>query len=188
MMGGSRHEANHVKGSKTTVMVETTRLMIIPLDPAQLELYLAGGGKFERRFELEETGRDVSPEVKKSVVELSMPKIRAAGSYDFLFITFWIVIEKTGKKIVAELGFKGAPNESGEIEIGYGTMHQHRRKGYMTEAVGGMIQWAKNQGPVRWILAETEETNIPSIRIMEKNHFSVFNKKENMLWWKIPVK
>ena len=175
-------------GDKTTSMVETTRLMIIPLDPPQLELYLAGGGKFERRFELEDTGRNVSPEVKKSVDEFSMTKIKAAGSYDFLFVTFWVVIEKSGKKIVAELGFKGAPNESGEIEIGYGTMHQHRGKGYMTEAVAGMVQWAKNQVSVRWVLAETEETNIASIRIMEKNNFSVFNKKENMLWWKIPVK
>jgi [ribosomal protein S5]-alanine N-acetyltransferase len=173
---------------KTTTMVETSRLMIIPLDPAQLELYLLAGGKFEKRFELQDNGRNVSPEVKKTVVDQSLPKIKAAGSYDYLFITFWIVIEKASKKIVAELGFKGVPNSMGEIEIGYGTMHQERGNGYMTEAVAGMLTWAKTEPPIRWILAETEETNIPSIRIMEKNNFILFNKKENMLWWKIPVK
>ena len=47
----------------------------------------------------------------------------------------------------------------GEIEIGYGTMHGQRRKGYMTEAVGGMIDWAKQRADVKYILAETDENN-----------------------------
>jgi len=162
--------------------------MILPLDPEQLELYLAAGGRFEKRFELEYTGRDVAPEIKKSVTEQTLPRIREAGPIDYLYITFWIVIEKTSRKIVAELGFKGAPNRMGEIEIGYGTMYQYRGKGYMTEAVGGMIQWARKQPGVKWILAETEETNLPSIRIMEKNEFSLFDKKDNMLWWRIAVR
>jgi RimJ/RimL family protein N-acetyltransferase len=55
----------------------------------------------------------------------------------------------------------------------------------MTEALVGMVGWAKNRTGVYAILAETEETNLPSIRIVQKNNFVLTEKKGVMLWWKI---
>ncbi len=166
-------------------MVETDRLLIIPLNREQLELYLEANGKLENKLQLTESGRTFSPEVKKMVLKDILVKMKAASGDNFLYFTFWIVVQKATKLIVAELGFKGLPSERGEIEIGYGTMPFERRKGFMTEALGGMVAWAKTQSGVRAILAETEETNLASIRIVQKNNFLLTEKKGDMLWWKI---
>jgi ribosomal-protein-alanine N-acetyltransferase len=169
-------------------MVETSRLTIIPLNYRQLELYIHGKGKLEKEFRLTITGRTVTPDIKERVIDLILPKVKAAIADEYLFYTFWIVIEKTSKIIVAELGFKGEPNKKGEIEIGYGTMHEERKKGYMTEAVGGMIDWARDHVDVKYILAETDENNLASIKVLKKNKFRFFDATEKMKWWKIRVK
>jgi ribosomal-protein-alanine N-acetyltransferase len=122
------------------------------------------------------------------VSAFTLPKIKKAGAINYLFFTFWIVVEKHTRTIVAELGFKGEPNEKGEVEIGYGTMPAQRGRGFMTEAVGGMINWAQVQPDIKYILAETDEKNIPSIKIVQKNNFQYLKKKGKMFWWKISVK
>jgi len=169
-------------------MIETDRLIILPLNYEQLDLYLQANGRLEKLLHLTDNGRTIAPDVKEMVSAFTLPKIKKAGIPNYLFFTFWIVIEKQTRTIVAELGFKGEPNEKGEIEIGYGTMPAQRGKGFMTEAVGGMIAWAKDQADIKHILAETEEKNIASVKIVQKNNFQFIRKKGKMLWWKISVK
>ncbi|HLY68304.1 MAG TPA: GNAT family N-acetyltransferase [Puia sp.] len=168
-------------------MVETNRLTIVPLNGEQLALYLQGNDKFERAFRLVSTGRKVSEEIKERVLRTVLPAVRNSSERNYLFYTFWIVIEKAKKMIVAELGFKGEPGKNGEIEIGYGTMYDQRDHGYMTEAVGGMISWAKKQLRVKFILAETDENNFASISVLQKNKFQFEYQKEKMKWWRISV-
>lgn len=168
-------------------MVETEKLKIIPLRPAELEIYLQGEGKLEKLFNMKDTGRRVSPDIKERAMQTVLPKIRNMKGSDYLFSTFWIVIEKSSSTIVAELGFKGKPDKLGIIEIGYGTMPSYRGRGIMTEAVAGMIQWAKSRPEIHCILAETDANNLASIRVVEKNHFVPFDLRENMKWWRIQL-
>lgn len=42
--------------------------------------------------------------------------------------------------MVGDICIVGEPNASGEIEIGYGTYEEFQQKGFMTEAVGGIIK------------------------------------------------
>jgi RimJ/RimL family protein N-acetyltransferase len=51
-----------------------------------------------------------------------------------------------------------------------------------------MISWANNRHEIQGILAETEETNMASIRVLQKNNFLLLEKKKNMLWWRKEVK
>ena len=169
-------------------MVETERLVILPLNYEQLDLYLQANGRLEKLLHLKDNGRTIAPDVKQMVAAFTLPKIKKAGPDNYLFFTFWIVVEKQTRTIVAELGFKGEPNEKGEVEIGYGTMPAQRGKGFMTEAVGGMISWAQSTAGIKYILAETDEKNIPSIKIVQKNNFQYLRKKGKMIWWKISVK
>ena len=169
-------------------MIETGRLIIIPFNYEELGLYLQSKGKLEKKLQLTDTGRTVVPEIRDRVQNLILPKMKGIKTDHYLFYTFWIVVEKFAKIIVAELGFKGEPDTKAEIEIGYGTLSNHRGKGYMTEALGGMISWANNRHEIQGILAETEETNMASIRVLQKNNFLLLEKKKNMLWWRKEVK
>ncbi|PWT76128.1 MAG: N-acetyltransferase [Bacteroidetes bacterium] len=169
-------------------MVETERLIIIPLSYDQLNLYLQVNGRLEKMMNLNDNGRTISPDVREMVSVFTLPKMKKAKGNDYLFFTFWIVVEKSSRTIVAELGFKGEPNAKGEIEIGYGTLPGYRGKGFMTEAVGGMIGWAKQLGSVKYILAETDEKNIASVKIVQKNNFQYLKKKGKMLWWRVGLR
>lgn len=90
--------------------------------------------------------------------------------------------------MIGDLCFVGEPNEAGEIEIGYGTYEIHRRKGYMTEAVKGMIEWARNQPNVNAIIASTEKNNTASFTILEKNDFRKIGETETMFNWSLVLK
>jgi ribosomal-protein-alanine N-acetyltransferase len=166
-------------------MVETNRLIIIPLDQRQLQLYIHGNRKLEKELRLSHTVRVVSAEVRDRTEYIILPEMRKAPGYHYLFLTFWIIIEKLSRNVVAELGFKGVPADNGGVEIGYGTFFGYRSKGIMTEAVGGVVEWARSRSDIRYILAETDESNLASIKILEKNNFQNFDKKGKMIWWKI---
>ncbi|NII29565.1 GNAT family N-acetyltransferase [Pseudoflavitalea sp. X16] len=165
-------------------MVETSRLLISPLNREQLSLYLQANDLFEKSMGLACNNRIVVPAVQDMVTKFTIPRMAHATADNYLFYTFWIVVEKSSRLIVAELGFKGVPTGNGEIEIGYGTMPAHQGKGFMTEAVGGMLGWGRNRPDVTCIVAETDETNAASIRVLLKNHFIQYTRKGNMLWWK----
>jgi len=83
--------------------------------------------------------------------------------------------------------FQGEPNELGEIEIGYGTYEQHQGKGYMTEAVQGMINWAAKQSKVKAVIASTDKTNVASYTILEKNAFIKVSESEEQFNWRFAV-
>jgi ribosomal-protein-alanine N-acetyltransferase len=165
-------------------MVETDRLKIIPLTYSQLIKYLQADNKFEDQLGLTRTGRIMNEDVKDMVENFTLPKMKGVNKHNYLFYTFWIVIDKLTSTIVAELGFKGAPGRDGMIEIGYGTMPGHSNKGYMTEAVDAIVNWALQREDVKCVLAETDEKNLASIRIVQKTGFEQFDKHGEMLWWR----
>jgi [ribosomal protein S5]-alanine N-acetyltransferase len=168
--------------------IETKRLRIFPLTPDHLRVYLEAGDKFEQLMGLAHFGRIVVPTVRERVEKNSLPGIEAAPPHLRVFHTFWLAVEKSTNTIVAELGFKGAPDAEGQVEIGYGTMPFQQGRGIMTEAVGGFVDWASRRNDVRTIVAETDRANAASIRILEKNNFTRYTTRGNMLWWQKAVK
>ena len=90
---------------------------------------------------------------------------------NYIWYTLWFMeLKDTKNEIVGTLSFKGI-NEKGVVEIGYGTNSGYENKGYMTEAVKALAEWASRQPNVKRIEAETEECNIASIRVLEKSNF-----------------
>jgi ribosomal-protein-alanine N-acetyltransferase len=169
---------------KFSLILETDRLKIVPLTYQQLIIYLKAKDVFETEFALAVTGRIISEDVKDMVESFTLPKMKRAGQDNYLYFTFWVAINKLTNTIVAELGFKGPPDRNGDVEIGYGTMPGHRGSGYMTEAVSAMLVWALSREGVRGVLAEVDETNLASLRVVEKNGFKQFDKRGKMTWWR----
>ena len=89
----------------------------------------------------------------------------------YVWYTLWFMELKNSKnEIVGTLSFKGI-DEKGVVEIGYGINDGYENKGYTTEAVKVLAEWASKQTNVKQIEAEAEETNIASIRVLEKSNF-----------------
>lgn len=81
----------------------------------------------------------------------------------------WMIELKSGTHI-GELCFKGL-GDDGSLEIGYGISEEYQGKGYATEAVNAVTQWALDQDGVCRIEAEAEESNIASVNVLEKCEF-----------------
>lgn len=168
-------------------VVETERLHLFPLTPSQLYDYIQGNDLLEEKLCLARTGRIMAPQVKQAVTGYTLPQIQKNAAADYLFYTFWLVVDKASRAIVAELGFKGPPNAAGQVEIGYGTMPAMQGKGYMTEAVKGMLQWAAARPTIKTVLAEVNKANTHSLRVVQKNNFEHYETKGDMLWWRFNV-
>ena len=165
-------------------MIETERLIIKPLTYNQLEKYILNDNSLEEELNLNETSRSISPELKEALELTILPNV-ADTSKNYLYSTLWSLISKKDNKMVGDLCFVGAPNADGEIEIGYGTYDIFTGKGFMTEAVGGMISWAKKQPQIRAIIADTEKQNTASFRVLEKNGFVKTSETDTLFQWKL---
>lgn len=73
--------------------------------------------------------------------------------------------------LIGVCGFKGAPSEAGEVELGYGVLAEHRRQGYASEAVRAMVAYAFSDARVRVIVGQTLASLAPSIGVLEKCGF-----------------
>jgi len=95
---------------------------------------------------------------------------------DYYGWMFWYVAlgeRRRGRRvIVGNIGFKGAPDAAGTVEIGYSILPEHQRRGYATEAVRGLVAWAFSHPNVRRVIAETFPDLAASILVLERNGFS----------------
>lgn len=87
-----------------------------------------------------------------------------------LWYTAWDISLPDGK-VIGNLCFKGAPDKEYSVEIGYGINAPFEGKGYATEAVRLAVEWALAQQNCYYVLAQTEEGNRASERVLEKNGF-----------------
>lgn len=167
--------------------VETERLILKPLTYDQLIKYIKADNSLEMDLGLNETSRIISPELKEALENTILPNV-ANTDKNYLFSTLWTIILKEDNKMVGDLCFMDEPNTNGEIEIGYGIYEEFRKKGFMTEAINGMIAWVKKQPNVLFITADTDKNNIASYTVLERNHFTKSCESETLYHWKLKVK
>ena len=163
-------------------MIETEHLIIIPLTHSQLIKYANLDGSLEAELNLDRSSRTISAELKEALEQTILPNV-ADVTKNYLFSTLWTVILKTENQMVGDLCFCGEPNSNGEIEIGYGTYVEFRKRGFMKEAVRRMIQWAEKQPNVKSVIASTDKSNIASSSVLEKNNFIKVGETDTMFNW-----
>ena len=97
----------------------------------------------------------------------------------------WLILLQSSREIIGDIGFKGPPDDNGNVEIGYSILSQCRRRGYATEAVEALVRWAFLYG-AKSILAKTETDNAPSVSLLEKLGFNPAGVDEDGLnKWKL---
>jgi len=98
--------------------------------------------------------------------------------------SYWLIVLKEIPVGIGLIGFKGYPNATGETEIGYGTTSEYRGKGYMTEAVRTLCDWAFSHSFVSAVTATTI-SNPASDRVLEKVGGQIVSQDEKSTNWKI---
>jgi len=86
-----------------------------------------------------------------------------------------IVLPGEQREMIGHIGFHGPPGVNSRrdpeaVEVGYTIFPDHRRRGFATEAVRGLIAAASAQG-VRCFIASVGPENEPSLAIMRRLGF-----------------
>ena len=95
----------------------------------------------------------------------------------------WLIVSKKEMKIIGDIGFKGIPNQSGEVDLGYGIIASERKKGYAFEAAKALSDWALSNPDVKKITAKCFIENIGSAKLLEKLNFKTISTDTTMLHW-----
>jgi len=164
-------------------ILETNKLKLIPLDAHNLRYSIEDRRKMERNLGVKITDTELEEPVKE-VMRTSL-KMVLENKKDYLWFTNWEIVLKKENRIIGGLCFKGRPDEQGRVEIGYGMQDEYRCKGYTTEAVKELINWAFIQEKVLSVIAETEKDNLPSHRVLEKMGMQKYQENDKMFWLKI---
>ena len=112
--------------------------------------------------------KQTDKELIKAYSEMLQESLDHPDAWDWY--AAWAIEQKDGTQI-GDLCFKGL-NDDGSVEIGYGITEENQGKGYATEAVEAVLDWALNQSGIRQVEAETEWENRKSQRVLEKCGFS----------------
>lgn len=164
-------------------MLQTERLLLIPLNLEQLRLWVSNLPALESELEctyaaepLEGIFLDIANE--QIAITQTEPE-------HYAWHGFWLLIRKADRVVVGLADFKGTPNENGEVEIGYGLGKQFEGRGYMTETVKAMCVWALGQKNVRAVFAETDTDGYFSHRVLQRCGFTKTACADTM-WWGLP--
>ena len=68
------------------------------------------------------------------------------------------------RHVIGSIGFHGAPDEQGRLEIGYKVEPAYRRQGIAREAATAMFDWAYREHGITRFVASVSPTNEPSLR------------------------
>lgn len=71
-----------------------------------------------------------------------------------------------------------SPLEGGVLEIGYAIGEAYQDYGYGSEATDLFTRWALAEGGIKRLYAIVKESNIPSIRCVEKAGYRLLRKEE----------
>jgi len=154
------------------VLIETTRLKLVPATVALARAEIGDRAEFERLL-----GATVPENWPTEMLADALPVflgwLEAAPDRVGWFNWYALAAgdDETALVLVASGGFKGPP-QHGTVEIGYSVLRQFQGRGYATEMVGGLVGWAVGHPGVVRVVAETEWANPASVRVLIKAGFA----------------
>lgn len=162
------------------MQIKTERLILHLLNPEELILLIEDINILEEKINIKYKGEPVKGIFKEIMSKQLQRCYKDKEAY--LWNSFWLIIRKSDRVVVGSIGFKGKPNNEGEVEIGYGLSKEFEKNGYMTEVVKEICKWALEQDNVSSITAETDFDNFPSQKILIRCGFEKIEEKDIIIW------
>lgn len=162
--------------------IVTDRLIIVPMKYSLICAVLEG-----RYGELTELGinRNIAWPRQDTLDVLNFLKGVMQDNDEVSGFDVWMIVKKEDMTVIGDAGFKGAPDENGCIDIGYGIVDSEQRKGYGYEAANALINWAFSQDGVKKVKADCLIDNYGSIKILEKCKMREVSRDNELIYWEL---
>lgn len=159
--------------------IQTERLLVITFKVDMMEALLEGPEVLETWIPY-----SVPPEYPMDVYKQFFPyKIERFRQYPEENKWEGLIIADDTKTLIGDIGFKGGPDESGEINLGYSILPAYQGKGYASEAARAMVEWGMKQTGVKKVIATCSIDNWASIRVLEKAGLKQTFTDEQKIHW-----
>jgi [ribosomal protein S5]-alanine N-acetyltransferase len=181
---GARDAKFHVQEQMRMITLQTERLLLLSLSLEDLGLALNRVDQLSSQLDVSLTA-DVFSDESRQAMMVKMTRMGHVEAAMHTWYTYFLIVQADNRCGVGVCGFKGAPSMSGAVEVGYAMHPQYRNRGYMTEAVQGLIVWAFKQDACLRVTAETLRDNFASQRVLQKAGMSMVHDAGQMLYWQI---
>ena len=161
--------------------IRTEHLLLVPLTFSQLEHYLTNLPALESELHLH-LSRAILTDRVQSAIQMKLTKMGKLGDEHHHWVTYWLVIVSAENFGAGLAGFKGVPDARGSTEIGYGIDPSCQNRGYMSEAVRALVDWALAQPSCNEVTATAVE-NPASRRLLEKLGAQLVGEDETSTSW-----
>ncbi|MCX4906584.1 GNAT family N-acetyltransferase [Streptomyces sp. NBC_00878] len=84
----------------------------------------------------------------------------------------FVLVRRADGRAVGGMGFHGAPDEDGRVEVGYDLVESARGHGYATEALRALAAWALSRDGVTSLFATVDRANSPSQDVLTRAGFT----------------
>ncbi|MER5885831.1 GNAT family N-acetyltransferase [Streptomyces sp. NPDC001941] len=135
----------------------TARLVLHPLSAEEAELLLAG----------ECRGDDWAPDYPEpgDLVAARHYLGRRAELGETQPYGPYVIRLREGGTVLGGVGFHGPADADGQVTIGYGLVPSARGRGYASEALRALLDFARASG-VRRVIGDADQENVASHRVM----------------------
>ncbi len=100
----------------------------------------------------------------------------------------WMIVRRDNMLVIGDAGFKGRPNEKGEVDIGYSIIEEEQNRGYGFETAKRLADWAFLHQEVKHITASCLINNKASAKILDKMGMREVSRDEDMIYWRLSKK
>jgi RimJ/RimL family protein N-acetyltransferase len=149
-------------------VVETTRLELVLMSVPLMEAL--------KRRDLEAATAELGAEVPawladdmQDFLDYRLAQLREDPSVHNWLGRVMVLTEEDGsRRVIGSIGFHGAPDEEGRLEIGYRVDPSYRNRGFARESATAMYRWAHDKHGISRFLGSISPDNIPSLNLIEE--------------------
>lgn len=160
--------------------ITTSRLDLIPLTVETLEAFVSGDR--ERAATLLGAAIPTWPEDTRAF-QLRLDRLVAEPELAEWFVR--AIVDREAGEVVGHIGCHDRPGAAylepwapGGVELGYTVFTPYRRRGIVTEALAGMLAWARGEGVSRFVLSIAPD-NEASTAVARHFGFAVVDRVED---------
>jgi [ribosomal protein S5]-alanine N-acetyltransferase len=159
-------------GARRARVIVTERLRLVPATPALVRAALAGPQALAAALGTVVPGTAVPPTwphqyLDRPALEFTLERVSGPQGSLGWWMHFVILVRGAGSPIlIGTAGYKGPVGTDGSVEVGYGIVSDHQRRGYASEAVRGLLAQAFAVPEVRRVIGETLPELVGSIGVM----------------------